>query len=70
MAGWTRAEGRRAGPHRRQAVPGGRRLRLVDKPGAPQTEIRVGHVGVPRRIPDFHALSVLGHPRRPVQLAV
>ena len=61
MAGWTRADGRRRpGPDRGRASAGGRRLRLVDKPGAPQTEIRVGHVGVPRRIPDFHALSVLG----------
>jgi zinc protease len=25
-----------------------------------QTEIRVGHVGLPRRINDFHALSVMG----------
>ena len=61
MAGWKRAEGAvEPGPITAKAVAGGRRLRLVDKPGAPQTEIRVGHVGVPRRIPDFHALSVLG----------
>ncbi len=61
MAGWTRAEGAvEPGPIAARATAGGRRLRLVDKPGAPQTEIRVGHVGVPRRIPDFHALSVLG----------
>jgi zinc protease len=32
---------------------------LVDRPGAPQSEIRIGHVGVRRRHPDFHALSVL-----------
>ena len=48
------------GPISAKATSGGRRIRLVDKPGAPQTEIRVGHVGAPRRIPDFHALSVLG----------
>ena len=36
----------------------GRRVVLVDRPGAPQSEIRVGHVGTPRRIDDFHALSV------------
>jgi zinc protease len=61
MADWTRSEGALSpGPITAEAAPGGRRLRLVDKPGAPQTEIRVGHVGVPRRIPDFHALSVLG----------
>jgi zinc protease len=61
MADWTRAEGAaEPGPISAKPTPGGRRLRLVDKPGAPQTEIRVGHVGVARQIPDFHALSVLG----------
>jgi zinc protease len=40
------------------AAPG-RRVVLVDRPGAPQSEVRVGHVGVPRRIDDFHALVVM-----------
>ena len=35
------------------------RLLLVDRPGAAQTELRIGHVGVPRRTPDFHALVLL-----------
>ena len=35
-------------------------VRIVHRPGAVQTEIRIGHVGVPRRIDDFHALSVMG----------
>jgi zinc protease len=39
--------------------PGRRRVVIVDRPGAPQSEVRVGHVGRPRRIPDFHALSVM-----------
>jgi zinc protease len=61
MSGWARAAGAaKPGPIVAKPTPGGRRLRLVDKPGAPQTEIRVGHVGVPRRIADFHAVSVLG----------
>jgi zinc protease len=34
-------------------------VRLFHRPGAVQTEIRVGHVGVPRRIPDYHAVSVM-----------
>ena len=38
---------------------GGQRVVLVDKPGAPQSEIRVGHVGVARKNPDFHSISVL-----------
>jgi zinc protease len=35
-------------------------VRVIHRPGSVQTEIRVGHVGLPRKIPDFHALSVLG----------
>jgi predicted Zn-dependent peptidase len=37
----------------------GRRLVLVDRPGAPQSELRVGHVAVARSTPDYHALVVL-----------
>ena len=32
---------------------------LVDRPGAAQTELRIGHVAVPRQTPDFHALVLL-----------
>jgi predicted Zn-dependent peptidase len=38
----------------------GRLVRVVHRPGSVQTEIRIGHRGSPRRIPDFHALSVMG----------
>lgn len=34
-------------------------VRVVDRPGAVQTEIRVGHPGLPRRHPDYHAASVM-----------
>ncbi|HXG25404.1 MAG TPA: pitrilysin family protein [Candidatus Binatia bacterium] len=34
-------------------------VRLIHRPGSVQTEIRIGHIGVPRRIPDFHAVSVM-----------
>ncbi len=40
--------------------PRGRIVRVVHRPGAVQTEIRVGHRGLPRRIDDFHAVSVMG----------
>ncbi len=40
-------------------VPGARRIVVVDRPGSPQSELRIGHLGVPRRNPDFHAISVL-----------
>jgi zinc protease len=36
-----------------------RRVRVVHRPGAVQTEIRIGHIGRPRRIADFHPLSVM-----------
>jgi zinc protease len=35
-------------------------VRVLHRPGSVQTEIRIGHIGLPRRIPDFHALSVMG----------
>jgi predicted Zn-dependent peptidase len=35
-------------------------IRVLHRPGSVQTEIRIGHIGLPRRIPDFHALSVMG----------
>jgi zinc protease len=35
-------------------------IRVLHRPGSVQTEIRIGHIGVPRRIPDYHALSVMG----------
>ena len=36
-----------------------RRVVLIDRPGAPQSEVRVGHIGQPRSTPDYHALSVM-----------
>ena len=35
-------------------------VRVVHRPGAVQSEIRIGHQGVSRHIPDYHALSVMG----------
>lgn len=32
---------------------------IVDRPGAVQSELRIGHVGVPRHHEDYHALLVL-----------
>jgi zinc protease len=34
-------------------------VRVIHRPGSVQTEIRVGHVGLPRLVPDFHAVSVM-----------
>ena len=33
--------------------------KVIQRPGAVQTEVRIGHPGLPRRHPDFHALSVM-----------
>jgi predicted Zn-dependent peptidase len=61
MGGWARSSGAgRPGAITAVSALDGRRLVIVDKPGAPQTEIRVGHVGLPRRIADFHAVAVMG----------
>lgn len=38
---------------------GSTRIYLIDKPGAPQSEIRIGHPAVARDNPDFYALQVL-----------
>jgi zinc protease len=48
----------------RTAVPAApqltaRRIYLVDKPAAAQSQIRIGWVGVPRATPDYFALRVL-----------
>ena len=37
----------------------GERLAIVHRPAAAQSELRIGHVGVPRQTPDYHALLVL-----------
>ena len=39
--------------------PPARQVYLIDKPGAPQSQIRIGRIGVPRSTPDFFPLQVL-----------
>ncbi len=38
---------------------GGRRVVLVDRPGAAQTELRIGHAGIARTHPDYLVANVL-----------
>jgi predicted Zn-dependent peptidase len=40
-----------------QAPP--RQIYLIDKPGAPQSQIRIGWVGVPRSTPDYFPINVM-----------
>ena len=35
-----------------------RRVVVVDKPGSVQTEIRIGHLGIPRKSPDYMAMNL------------
>lgn len=61
LGGWQRATGAATGAAPLDTPSGsGRLVRVVHRPGSVQTEIRIGHVGLPRRIPDFHAVSVMG----------
>jgi len=57
---WVPSAGARpTGPIVAQSAVGHRFVRVVHRPGAVQTEIRIGHPGQSRQIPDFHALSVM-----------
>lgn len=42
-----------------EAVRASRRVLISNRPGAAQTEVRIGHLGLSRRTPDFHATSVM-----------
>ena len=50
----VRASAPKVVPARRERI-----VRVIHRPGSVQTEIRVGHVGLARVIPDFHAVSVM-----------
>ena len=40
-------------------MPAARQVYLIDKPGAPQSQVRIGWVGVARSTPDFFPIQVL-----------
>lgn len=55
FAGWKSTGGSR--PIDRDAVSGAaERLYVVQRPGAPQSELRIGHVAAARSTPEYHAL--------------
>ncbi len=57
---WSAApEARPDGPVAARSAIVERFVRLHHRPGSVQTEIRIGHLGLPRRIPDFHAVGVM-----------
>ena len=41
------------------AVPAARQVYIVDKPGAPQSQVRIGWVGVARSTPDYFPITVM-----------
>ncbi len=41
------------------AVPAARQIYIVDKPGAPQSQVRIGWVGVARSTPDYFPITVM-----------
>jgi zinc protease len=58
---WPRKRGAEGGAAAVAAVPAraAREIYLIDKPGAPQSQIRIGAVGVPRSTPDFFPIQVM-----------
>ncbi len=61
FAGWRRAEVPVVADGRAPAAQPATRILLVDKPGAAQSEIRIGHVGVARGGEDYFPLLVMNH---------
>jgi predicted Zn-dependent peptidase len=61
FGGWTDARSRIAEDASTSSPPAApvHRLVLVNKPGAAQSEIRIGEVGLARSTPDYHPLIVL-----------
>jgi zinc protease len=57
FGGWTGAATRNPAP--KVEATASRSIYLVDKPGAPQSALLVGGVGVPRSTPDYAALEVM-----------
>jgi predicted Zn-dependent peptidase len=59
FGGW-RGAAAAAAPALPPAVPpSGRRIYLIDKPGAAQSEIRMGSIGAARDTPDYFAIDVM-----------
>jgi zinc protease len=58
FAAWPRAEVPALAPATPPAATA-RTMYLVDKPGAAQSVVRIGHVGIARSNPDYFALQVL-----------
>jgi predicted Zn-dependent peptidase len=58
LGGWTGADAPTDAPPA-QPPSGPTTIHVVDRPGAPQSELRIGHPGPPRGTPDYFPLLVL-----------
>jgi predicted Zn-dependent peptidase len=58
FASWGGSAGERS-PLSDRAARAARALHLVERPDAPQSEIRVGHVGLPRTHPDYFPVLLM-----------
>jgi len=58
FGGWARGAAP-AAPAAAAPAPASRTIYLIDKPGAAQSVVRIGHVGPARDTPDYFALQVL-----------
>lgn len=58
LGGWTGAPAPKAKADDRP-VRDSRAVRIVQKEDAPQSEVRIGHVGVPRTHPDYFSITVM-----------
>ncbi|MGH7459261.1 MAG: M16 family metallopeptidase [Longimicrobiaceae bacterium] len=61
FGGWGEAEREPAPPPPPPATPEATRIFLLDRPGAPQSEVRAGHLSVPRAHADWLPLLLLNY---------
>ena len=47
------------GTYTAPALPAARQVYIIDKPGAPQSQVRIGWAGVPRSTPDYFPITVM-----------
>jgi len=59
LAGWTGAPGAKPATAGEAAQLTSRKVFLIDKPGAAQSQIRIGRIGVPRSTADYFPIQVL-----------
>ncbi len=55
----SQATGAEALPPRAESAVDRPMVRFYHRPGSVQTELRIGHVGLSRRAPDFHAVQIM-----------